>query len=302
MNQVTGYTSAAKYKCLEDLQRDSVELCLCYCGWEQCEPGHRFGPNRRRTYVLHFVGGGYGTLEINNHKYRIEKGDAFLIPPETDAWYEADEEEPWFYSWLGFCGVKAKACMDNAGFSLTKPVRRLSCLAQIQELIEKILEEHQLTYKCELRRNAYLMEIMADLVEEYMNDASGMTRIYPGTFYVRHAIDYINDHYKEKIRIADLATYIGVNRSYLTSSFKKATGYSPQEYLMLLRMEKAAELLKKTDLTINDVAASVGYGDQLAFSKIFKQYYGASPKAFRESKEQLVLCAHKGEFGRAGMF
>lgn len=58
VGQVTGYTSAARYKCLEDLQQDSVELCLCYCGWEQCEPGHRFGPNRRRTYVLHFVGGG----------------------------------------------------------------------------------------------------------------------------------------------------------------------------------------------------------------------------------------------------
>lgn len=302
MNQVTGYTSAAKYKCLEDLQRDSVELCLCYCGWEQCESGHRFGPNRRRTYVLHFVGGGYGTLEINNRKYRIEKGDAFLIPPGADAWYEADKEEPWFYSWLGFCGVKAKACMENAGFSLARPVRRLACLPQIQELIEKILEEHQLSYKCELRRNAYLMEIMADLVEEYTKDSPGKVRIYPGTFYVRHAIDYINTHYNEKIRIADLATYIGVNRSYLTSSFKKSTGYSPQEYLMLLRMEKAAELLKKTDLTINDVAASVGYGDQLAFSKIFKQYYGASPKAFRESKEQLIMCAHKGEFGQRNAF
>ena len=61
-------------------------------------------------------------------------------------------------------------------------------------------------------------------------------------------MDYINQHYNEKLRISELATYIGVNRSYLTSSFKKVTGYSPQEYLMLLRMDKAASMLTKTDI------------------------------------------------------
>ena len=166
-------------------------------------------------------------------------------------------------------------------------------------MIEKILEEFQLSYKCELRRNAYLMLIFSYLVEEYMQEAPGLNHYsYPGTVYARYAIDYINQHYNEKIKIADLATYIGINRSYLTSNFKKATGYSPQEYLVLLRMDKAASKLKNTDLSVSDVAASVGYGDQLAFSKIFKQYYGVSPRAFRESEDKLVLCTHKGEFQR----
>lgn len=299
MNRTTGYTSSAKYKCLEDIQRESAEMCLCYCGWEQCEPGHRYGPNRRKTYVLHFVGGGHGTLEINGRQYRLEKGDAFLVPPNTEAWYEADQKDPWFYSWIGFSGVKAKECMDNSGFTQKRPVRRINCIVHVQELIEKILEEFQLSYKCELRRNAYLMLIFSDLVEEYMKEAPGLSHYsYPGTVYARYAIDYINQHYNEKIKIADLATYIGINRSYLTSNFKKATGYSPQEYLVLLRMDKAASMLKNTDMSISDVAASVGYGDQLAFSKIFKQYYGVSPRTFRESEDQLVLCTHKGEFER----
>ena len=155
LNRMTGYTSSAKYKSLEDIQRDSSELCLCYCGWEQCEPGHRYGPNRRRNYVLHFVSEGSGTLEVNGNQYNIKKGEAFLLPPATEAWYEADKEDPWFYSWVGFSGAKAKACVDNAGFSMKKPVRSIACLPHIQELIEKILEEYQLSFKCELRRNAY---------------------------------------------------------------------------------------------------------------------------------------------------
>lgn len=296
MNRTTGYTSSTKYKCLEDIQRGSAELCLCYCGWEQCEPGHRFGPNQRKTYVLHFVGGGYGRLEIDGREYRLKRGDVFLISPETEAWYEADQKDPWFYSWVGFCGVKAKECMDNAGLSSKRPVCRIENIDYIKQLIEKILEEFQLSYKCELRRNAYLMLIFSELVEAYMEKTPGGVHFYPGSVYARHIIDYINQHYNEKIRIADLAAYIGVNRSYLTSSFKKATGYSPQEYLVLLRMDKASSLLKNTNMSVSDVGAAVGYGDQLAFSKIFKKYFEVSPRAFRESQDQIVLCTHKGEF------
>ena len=55
----------------------------------------------------------------------------------------------------------------------------------------------------------------------------------------------VSHHYQEKVKINELADYIGVNRSYLTSSFKKAVGCSPQEYLVNLRMEKAKKSAKE---------------------------------------------------------
>lgn len=302
MNRTTGYTSSSRYKCLEDLQRDSEELCLSYCGWEQCEPGHRFGPNQRKAFVLHFVGKGKGTLEINGRQYHIQQGEVFLIPPNVEAWYEADQKDPWFYSWIGFTGQRAKECMDRSGLTLKNPVRQVSCIQEIQGLVEKILEEYQLSYKCELRRDAYVMLIFSHLVEEYQNESPSVAHAYPGSVYAQYAMEYINSHYSEKIKIAELASYIGINRSYLTSSFKKATGYSPQEYLIRLRMDKAASMLKKTNMSVSNIAAAVGYGDQLAFSKIFKQYYGESPRSFRENKDKLVMCNQKGEFKRNDIF
>lgn len=113
-------------------------------------------------------------------------------------------------------------------------------------------------------------------------------------------MDYIAYHYREKIKINELADYIGVNRSYLTSSFKKAIGCSPQEYLVNLRMEKAREMLRNTDMQINAIAAAVGYQDQLAFSKIFKQHFGASPKAYREMGEELQLVSKKEDYSSVG--
>ena len=106
MERVTGYTSSAKFKCLEDIQGESVELGLIYCGWEYCDPGHRFGPNKRHTHVLHVVKSGKGRLEINNKTYELGAGDAFMIQADVEAWYEADEEDPWCYMWVGFCSSR----------------------------------------------------------------------------------------------------------------------------------------------------------------------------------------------------
>lgn len=103
-------------------------------------------------------------------------------------------------------------------------------------------------------------------------------------------------HYQERVKINELANFIGVNRSYLTSSFKKEMGCSPQEFLVDLRIKKAKALLKGTDMSINSVANAVGYTDQLAFSKVFKQHCGMSPKMYKEEKNELVFLDKKGDY------
>ena len=86
---------------------------------------------------------------------------------------------------------------------------------------------------------------------------------------------------------------MGVNRSYLSSTFKRLTGYSPTDYLIMVRMEKAKSLLTKTNYSIGQIAAEVGYTDQLAFSRMFKRRFGESPRKYREDIEQLVISNQK---------
>ena len=298
MAQVTVYTNEGRYKCLEDLPIDSVELSLGYCGWERCYPGHRFGPNKRTYYVLHIVVNGKGKLEKNGEVFHLTTGDAFLLCPEEEAWYEADKKEPWTYAWIGLCGYKVKKVMQYAGFSKEKSVRSLKCTALLKSYVDEILEVHRLTTEESMRRNGYLNLFLATLIEdnEKFNTKTMPEHTYPGTVYVKHAMEYIKHHYREKIKINELAEYIGINRSYLTNMFKKTIGCSPQEYLVEFRMEKAKNLLKNTDMPINAVAEAVGYPDQLAFSKMFRLYTKMSPKAFRQTKEELVFENRKGAF------
>lgn len=298
MKRTSGLCKSSRFKSLEGLQQDSAEICLAYCGYEECDPGYRFGPNRRSSYVVHLVLEGKGTLEIGKKKYNVSAGEAFFLPVDTEAWYEADMKEPWTYTWFGFCGYKADECMLNAGFSLKNPVRKIGCIRQFIKCVEEMLEAHQLTFSDELKRNGLLMILLSDLMQDFKRQSPDTQTYhpYPGSVYVKHAVEYITQNYDKRLKINEMADYIGVNRSYLTSSFKKTMGCSPQEYLVNLRMDKARSLLKKTDIPINAVASAVGYTDQLAFSKIFKQNFGVSPKAYREQGEELIVYAEKGEY------
>lgn len=305
MSHTVGLTSSARYKCLEDLQKDSVDLCLTYCGWEYCEPSHRFGPNKRESYVLHIIKEGKGVLEINKNKYELGPGDAFVIPPGKEAWYEADKDDPWSYMWIGFAGIRADECIGSAGFNVRNPVRRINCVEKINEYIDQMLEAYQLSYANELKRNGFLNLALSVLIEDYHQNpeewGGSMVHPYPGSVYVKHAMEYITNHYNERLRINELADFIGVNRSYLTSSFKKSIGCSPQEFLVDLRMKKAKSLLKKSDMTVSAVASAVGYADQLAFSKAFKRYCGMSPRMYKEEKNEVVFKDKKGDYTSSEM-
>ena len=93
MKQTTGYTSSARYKCLEDLQKNSSGLCLTYCGWEYCDPGHRFGPNKRTSCVLHIVKEGKGILEMDKKKYDPVLFDKYVSNCFGFTIYENNTEE-----------------------------------------------------------------------------------------------------------------------------------------------------------------------------------------------------------------
>ncbi|WAA11147.1 helix-turn-helix transcriptional regulator [Fervidibacillus albus] len=101
--------------------------------------------------------------------------------------------------------------------------------------------------------------------------------------YVRKAITFIQNHYNEQIKLTDIAAFVSLHRSYLSTIFKKETGISIQQYLTVFRLSRAAELLRITDLTIEQIAQSCGYHDPLVFSKNFKKQMDMTPTEYRKS-------------------
>ena len=104
-------------------------------------------------------------------------------------------------------------------------------------------------------------------------------------YYIKEAINYMEQNFQNTISIEDIAAVCGINRSYFGKIFRNSTGRSPQEFLMNYRMVKATELLKLTSLSIADIGSAVGYENQLHFSRAFKNIYGVSPREWRNQNK-----------------
>lgn len=276
------FINVVGFQCLDHLQNNSVDIYLSTCGMQNCFPNHFFGPGQRDEFIIHFISGGKGIYQVDGKTYELGKGDFFVIFPEKEVYYKADPECPWDYLWIGFQGVKAATYMKYAGIDPEHLTGRFENTAFILTCIQQMILARTLTYHNELKRQAALLQILASLMELHHETLSDDEQNdYPYRIYLQQAIDYMNEHIKENIKISEIAAYIGIDRSYLSSIFRNTLEISPQEYLVTLRMNKAADLLKTTNEKINTIAIEVGYIDPLTFTKMFKRYKGMSPTEWR---------------------
>lgn len=96
-------------------------------------------------------------------------------------------------------------------------------------------------------------------------------------------IEYLRNNYAQKITIEELSNNFFLSKSYLSSLFKKATGFGVVEYLQHIRIEKACELLSTTTLSITEIVAQVGYTDYRFFNKSFKKIVGVTAHEYRKN-------------------
>lgn len=94
--------------------------------------------------------------------------------------------------------------------------------------------------------------------------------------------NFINRNYTGSIRLNDISQEVCVSVNYLNNIFKSITGKTIMQYLEDFKIDKAMQLLIKTDFTVNNIALKLGYCDQYYFSKAFKKSTGYSPTQFRK--------------------
>lgn len=101
------------------------------------------------------------------------------------------------------------------------------------------------------------------------------------------AVAYMKEHYNSPdLTMASLADELSISPVTMSVEFKNRMGVNPSDYLGIIRMEKAKELLKTTTLKVKDVSAAVGYEDEHVFMRRFKKYVGKTPGQYREEHTQ----------------
>ena len=125
------------------------DLSLFEVGCQKCPLEHSYGPVIRSNYVLHYVISGEGVLYLNNQRFTVSPGQAFITPPNLVSYYCADTEDPWDYTWIHFNGNKVKGLLLQCGVTTQQPIYiPKSSENRIQECMREILRCHADEYAC----------------------------------------------------------------------------------------------------------------------------------------------------------
>ncbi len=264
-----------------DSIKGNYDINMYHCGLEACKPSHFFGPAVRDHYLIHYIIRGKGFYKYGDKEYLLRRGQGFLICPEKVTYYQADDQDPWVYCWVGFKGYKAEYYLKQAGLSQKNPVFTYDRDDTMSDCILEMVKTYESNVWNETRILSLLYLFLSKLIEQNGVHSAGRKNENTQEFYVNKAIEYIEMNYSRKIKITDIAAYIGLDRSYLGAIFKEYTDKSLQQFLLEQRINKACRLMKNSELTISDISRSVGYDDPLHFSKMFKRIKRLSPKMFR---------------------
>ncbi len=248
-----------------------TDLYIYQCGSEACQSEHFHGPAVRDHYLIHYIHSGKGIFQIGDKTWHLNQGNGFLICPDIVTFYQADKEDPWHYSWVGFHGLKAETYLLEAGLSEKHPIFEYTQDDFIGNCFFEMAEAYYLKRGSDVKRLAYLYLFLYKLTQVNAKDLYYDSNGNRHEIYISEALKFMEMNYSRKLTVDMIANFVGLNRSYLNSIFKKDFGKTLQQYLMELRILKACELLENENLSIGDVSRSVGYTDQLLFSKVFKR-------------------------------
>lgn len=167
----------------------------------------------------------------------------------------------------------------------------LELLSMISEIVdrkglqpEKILTSSYQTYR-ELLQMVNLSQVLAWL-EELKKDLTQFVKAEETKNYPRvigEAKRYIREHYAEQVSLPEVAATVGLTPSYFSTVFKEHLGMSYSEYLTLVRLERAKELLKDTYYRVYEISHMVGYANQYYFNRLFKKVVGLTPLDYRKN-------------------
>ena len=253
-------------------------------GFEACTPGYKYGPRICPYHILHFVFKGRGALSINHTDLSVQEGEAFLIPADMIASYQASEKDPWQYAWAGFLGKSANNFVQQLVRSVPDHyvLKNLST-QKYRELIEEAAFLKDQTLTNYYISGGVLMRIMA-LISEEIGLKSETKEQISLTDEIRY---YLDMKYSEKVTITEVASFFSIHPNYLTRIFRARFQISPKQYLVNLKMDKACRLLAETELSIGLIADSLGFADPFAFSKTFHRRFRMSPSQYRQGYSDL---------------
>ena len=265
---------------------------LLFCGAQQCPPNHLYGPAVRTHFLMVFIHSGKGIFRARDTLYHLEAGATFFVYPGEITLYQADEKDPWLYSWIGFQEFSAGSdgqqnltqLLLHSSVTPERPVH----VAEDPQPLDQLYRE--LFGLCESRSRAVHLKAVSlflDILYQYANAKNHQPephQPHPGSYsHMELCLEYIKTYYASPISVSDIAEYVGLSREYFCRLFHRHFGMAPSRFLREYRLKIASVLLVTTDSSISEIASVSGSSHYNYVPSCFSALYGISPLRYRQS-------------------
>lgn len=229
----------------------------------------------RVDWHLLYAESGEMRIVINGKENRVIQGSFFIYPPDV-------RQEYWQVSgvcyWVHFSGLCVNEILQKAGLKTAEVQETQLKKNTVGSCFEKMIFDEAV--QSGIREMILARDLTDLLVRLGQYSISGEVRCADERLI--KGMIHMNSHYAEKINLDLYAAMAGLSRGRYMHVFKEATGSSPYAYILGLRFERAALLLRETGLSLTEISEMVGVEDVLYFSRMFRKYYGISPEKYRK--------------------
>lgn len=256
-------------------------LYLRAVGYYPSAKGHWVDRREHSDHLLLYSVGGEGTLRVQGQQQPVSKGDLMMLPRGLRHAYRSSNRDPWTLYWVHFDGTDADAFWEHLNFQSNQPVRQVGSAAKLVADFETLMEvrntgflDNSFIHAANQLRQ--MLALLGLLLARQQQPEGGFN------IEVIHAL--MQEKLHGQLDLATLAETAGMSRHGFCRRYKAATGNSPYQHYLYLKMERACHLLDITDNSISDVAESLGYDDPYYFSRIFRKIMGISPAHYRSMR------------------
>ncbi|QGU14054.1 MULTISPECIES: AraC family transcriptional regulator [Leclercia] len=237
-----------------------------------------------------YVSEGYGIVVVDNRHYTARPGRLFIFPPFRlhKVHVEASESNRYYRTTMHIEQSSVIAALRDfprhqaqfTALAASNVPAQAYDLSERAEMMACILDrfcERDSSSQSQASEVAFLvMQIMAFLPEQPQAPLPQQHTV------AAQIMQWVENHYQEKFSLDDLASAIGLSRSYTSRIFRQQTGGSIHEYLLTRRIKKSCDLLRMSSMSINAIAEEVGFTEMTYFITCFKKRIGQTPLQYRK--------------------
>jgi len=250
-----------------------------WIGRNKAKPNFQLQPRMNSYYYLHFVLDGEGDITHGDQHMPIRAGDLYCLFPNKLYRSGTNPDKLLSLFWLAFDGPQSEALAQKMGF-FQSFLQNNVVDGWMKHVLDELWKEYHQSAPDSLSRVTHMYRLFDQIIINVESNRS--TKPSEDEYWLDKGLKFMNMYYMEGITVEEVADFVGVNRSHFSEVFVKRENIPPSQYLLSMKMAKAAELLTQYDLNVSEAARSLNYLEMASFTKAFKQAYGVSPNQYKQ--------------------